>query len=62
MIAFSWRTFQTQWVYSPQIAALNKLPIRSPSFPHALSGNQADSELDPRKNIRGDALKTKLAV
>ncbi len=29
---------QSLWVDSPQLAALSKLPIRSPSFPHALSG------------------------
>ena len=29
------------WVDSPQLAALSKFSIRSPSFPHALSGNRA---------------------
>ena len=42
-------------VNSPQLAVLCKSPIRSPSFPHALSGNPAGSELDPDKNIGGDA-------
>ena len=33
------QSVQSLWVDSPQLAALNKFPIRSPSFPHALSGS-----------------------
>src|SRR5258708_39099845 len=35
------------WVDSLQLAALSKVSIRSPSFPHVLSGNLG-LELDPR--------------
>ena len=35
------------WVDSPQLAALSKFSIRSPSFPHILSGNPGGFETGP---------------
>jgi hypothetical protein len=48
-------------VDSPQLAALSKFSIRSPSFPHALSGNPGGFGTGPPiKTFGGDAFKTNL--
>jgi hypothetical protein len=53
-------------VVSSQLAALSKLPIRSPSFPHALSGGSTELTTGgfgtgpPTKTFGGDAFKINL--
>jgi hypothetical protein len=53
------------WVDSPQLVALSKFSIRSPSFPHALSGGSTGLTTGgfgtgpPIKTFGGDAFKNK---
>ena len=44
---------QSLRVDSPQLAALIRIPFRSPSFPHALSGNPGESRTGPPINTFG---------